>query len=89
MKDGTKKEGEPMTNQNFDFEEFVRCWKAPCVARTDEALIAFAGGVLPSARRMANLDSLGQGVPGRFRVGRCVAYPVRELVEWMKKRSLS
>jgi hypothetical protein len=71
---------------DFDFQEFAQRWKAPAVARTDEALAAFSGGTLPKARTMANLDSLGKGPKGRFRVGRCVAYPVSSLLRWMAER---
>lgn len=67
-------------------EEMGLRWKAPVVARTDDALSRFSGGALPSARRMANLDSLGSGPANRFRIGKMVVYPVGDLIDWMKAR---
>lgn len=43
------------------------------------------GGLL-HGRTMANLDSLGLGIPGRLLIGkRKVAYPVQAVVEYLKK----
>ena len=43
------------------------------------------GGLL-DRRTMANLDSLGKGIPGRITSGRKVAYPVQAVVEFLIKR---
>lgn len=69
--------------QTFDFSELEKKWPSALVARTDVG--PFSGGVL-HPRTMANVDSLGQGPPS-VRIGRSVAYPVRPLIEWMRKRS--
>jgi hypothetical protein len=58
-------------------------WPSAFVARTE--IRAFSGGVL-SEKYLANLDSQGAGPPGRFKCGRKVAYPVTELVEWLRNR---
>jgi hypothetical protein len=46
------------------------------------------GGVI-SAKRMANLDSLGEG-PKRLRIGRKVAYrtEAEDLLEWLEGRAM-
>lgn len=66
------------------FQEMIDKWKSPIVARTEVAV--FSGGLL-NEKTMANSDSLGVGVAGRFRVGRKVCYPVKNLVEWLENRS--
>lgn len=59
-------------------------WKSPIVARTEIGV--FSGGLLKE-KSMANADSLGVGVAGRFRVGRKVVYPVAEVIKWLEARS--
>lgn len=68
----------------FDFQEFARKWPAPVVARSE--LPKFSGGVLNS-RTEANRDSLGIGIPGRFRVGRKICYPVESVIAYMRERA--
>jgi hypothetical protein len=41
---------------------------------------------LISPKYAANLDSLGTGIKGRFRVGRQIAYPVDSVVEFLESR---
>ena len=43
------------------------------------------GGLL-HGRTMANLDSLGEGIPGRISIGRKVAYPVESVVEFLQAK---
>ena len=43
------------------------------------------GGVI-SSKRLANLDSLGQG-PKRMRIGRKVVYRTTDLLDWLETRS--
>jgi predicted DNA-binding transcriptional regulator AlpA len=43
------------------------------------------GGII-SSKRLANLDSLGEG-PKRMRVGRKVAYFTEDLLEWLAQRT--
>jgi hypothetical protein len=38
-------------------------------------------------RTVANLDSLGKGINGRFRCGRAVVYPVKEVVQFIQART--
>lgn len=45
----------------------------------------FTGGAI-RARNLANLDSLGKGVPGAFKLGRRQCYPVENLVQWLIDR---
>lgn len=42
-----------------------------------------------SERTLANLDSQGKGIPGRFLVGNKVLYPLPQVVEWLKKRTIA
>lgn len=79
-------ENEKANTANFDLNELADKWSSKIVARTDQALRDFSGGTLPGARRMANLDSTGEGPP-RIRIGKTVAYPVDTLIDWMKTRS--
>ena len=58
-------------------------WSAPIVARSE--IKKFTGGAL-SGRTVANLDSLGQGPEGRFRLGRKTVYPKGKLIEWLEHR---
>ncbi len=59
-------------------------WPAPFVARS--AMAKFTGGAY-SPKTMSNLDSLGKGPSGRFRLGLQVVYPVNELCDWLIERS--
>jgi predicted DNA-binding transcriptional regulator AlpA len=43
------------------------------------------GGII-SSKRLANLDSLGEG-PKRMRVGRKIAYLTEDLLEWIESRT--
>lgn len=66
------------------YDELAARWSSPVVARKE--VNRFSGGIL-NPRTLANLDSLGQGPTGKFQVGpRQVAYPVRELIDWMRER---
>lgn len=58
--------------------------KYPCgVPRRD--IGSATGGILHS-RTCANEDSLGNGVPGRFRVGRLTVYPVPGVIQKIKSK---
>ncbi len=41
---------------------------------------------LYSAGYLANLDSKGIGVPGAFKIGRQVCYPIESLINWLLER---
>jgi predicted DNA-binding transcriptional regulator AlpA len=43
------------------------------------------GGII-SSKRLANLDSLGEG-PKRMRIGRKIAYLTEDLLEWIESRT--
>ena len=49
--------------------------------------IGKATGNLLHPRTVANLDSLGKGISGRFRCGRSVVYPVKEVVQFIQART--
>jgi hypothetical protein len=68
----------------IDLKQLKEKWPSPVVARTE--IKTFTGGII-SEKYMANLDSQGAGPDGRFKIGRKVAYPVNELVEWLEGRS--
>lgn len=55
----------------------------PIIAR--EQVGKLLGGVI-SPKRLANLDSLGEG-PKRCRIGRKVAYPTMDLLIWLESRT--
>ena len=57
--------------------------KSPFVTRKEVPIIT--GGLI-AAGTLANLDSLGEGVPGAFRVGRQICYPVDSLCDWLIAR---
>jgi hypothetical protein len=46
---------------------------------------AFTGGLYKSAY-MANLDCVGEGPGGAFKIGRQVVYPLANLTEWLIAR---
>jgi len=66
------------------FKEMVSKWSSAVVARTEIAV--FSGGMMKE-KYAANLDSAGLGCPGRFRVGRKICYPAKNLAEWLESRS--
>jgi len=49
--------------------------------------IGNATGHLLHPRTQANLDCLGIGIKGRFRCGRVVVYPVKEVVQFIQART--
>jgi predicted DNA-binding transcriptional regulator AlpA len=55
----------------------------PMIAR--DHVEQLLGGVI-SAKRLANLDSLGEG-PKRMRIGKKVVYRTEDLLEWLEQRS--
>jgi hypothetical protein len=69
----------------FDLTTLADNWPSPLVARNQQQLDKFSGGIL-NARTLANEDSLGTGPKGRVKCGRKIAYPVMSLVDWMKAK---
>jgi phage terminase Nu1 subunit (DNA packaging protein) len=71
-------------NLNEHFDLLKKAWPSAWVARSE--IGRFSGGVI-SARYMANLDSRGQGIKERLRIGRKVVYPVDNLISWLQKKA--
>lgn len=69
---------------DIDLSDLVRSWPSPFVARKESD--RFSGGTV-SPKYMANLDSMGKGPQGRFRIGRQIVYPVSEFVRWLESRA--
>lgn len=67
-----------------NLQAMVEAWPSPIVSRTE--VKAFSGGLL-NEKTMANYDSVGVGVPGRFRVGRKICYDTQKLASWLEARS--
>ncbi len=44
------------------------------------------GGII-SAKRLANLDSIGEGPKRRMRIGRKIAYRTEDLLDWLDART--
>jgi hypothetical protein len=59
-------------------------WPSAYIARSE--IKNFTGGVI-SKKYLANLDSAGKGPEGRIKIGRKVAYPVRNLIAWLESRA--
>lgn len=72
-----------MAEQNFNLMDLAE--KLPPIMSRDR-IEKHLGGII-SAKRLANLDSLGDGPPIRVRVGRKVAYPTRDFLAWLIGRS--
>ena len=70
--------------KHADLSSLRKSWPSPFVARQE--IKNFSGGIT-SAKYIANLDSQGLGPPGRIKIGRKVAYPIDNLIEWLESRS--
>lgn len=70
--------------KEIDLSSLTTNWPSSYVARC--SISEFTGGGI-TPKRMANLDSLGEGPSGAIRCGRKVLYPVKNLVRWLEKRS--
>ena len=66
-----------------DFTQIIKSNPAGYILRTN--LSEKTGGLL-HGRTMANLDSMGEGIPGRISIGRKVAYPVESVVQYLQSR---
>jgi hypothetical protein len=66
------------------FQLMADKWPSPFVARQE--VERFTGGIINS-KYLANLDSQNLGPKGRIRVGRKIAYPVSEFIQWLESRS--
>ncbi len=66
------------------YQKLRNQWDSSIVSR--DQIERFTGGAI-TAKRMANLDSLGEGPDGRMRVGRKVVYRVDKFIEWLESRT--
>lgn len=67
-----------------DFSQILSNNPSGYILRTN---LSKATGGLLHGRTMANLDSLGIGIPGRITIGhRKVAYPVQSVVEYLQSK---
>ena len=64
-------------------EEMAQRWGSNVVARKE--IERYTGGAI-TAKTAANLDSMGTGCPGRFRLGGAVVYPTINMTPWLKSR---
>jgi hypothetical protein len=58
-------------------------------AALSRAEVARRSGGAVSEKTLANLDSLGRGIPNRFRLGSKVMYETKSTIEWLKSRVAS
>ena len=65
------------------FDKMKARWPSAAVAQTK--LGQFSGGLI-NPRTLANLNSLGCGPDGKYRLGRKVFYDVDTLIVWMRDR---
>lgn len=75
-----------MSDVQTVFDKMLNSWPAEIVARSEVA--KFTGGAL-NPRTLANLDSLGKGPEGRFKMGRKNVYDKQALVDWLVSRTIS
>jgi len=47
-----------------------------------------ATGSILHPRTAANLDCLGKGIQGRFKIGRNTIYPVQDVIEFIKSKTI-
>lgn len=60
-------------------------WPSAVVARTE--IKQFTGGAI-STGYLSNLDCKGEGIPGKFYVGKKVVYPVEEVAKWLLSKNI-
>ena len=65
------------------FDKMKDRWPSAVVAQI--MVGEFSGGLL-NPRTLANLNSLGMGPKGKYRIGRKVFYDLDKLVEWLRDR---
>lgn len=71
-----------MTERTIDLSALSE--KLPPIISRDK-IEKHLGGIITS-KRIANLDSLGEGPP-RIRIGRKIAYQTDLLLDWLQRRS--
>jgi len=69
--------------QTPTFTTMAENWPSPWIARHE--VRNFTGGII-DPKYLANLDCQGKGPAGRIRIGRKIAYPVDQFVQWLEDR---
>ncbi len=71
------------TQNKPDFTQIIKNNPSGYILRKN--LTKQTGGLL-HGRTMANLDSLGEGIPGKISIGRKIAYSVESVVEYLQSK---
>ena len=74
-----------MHNENL-LSDMADKWPSKWISR--QSIGEFSGGIL-NPRTMANFDTRGLGPEGRVRIGKKVAYPVKEVIRWLEKKAVA
>ena len=70
--------------KNDIFDDMVRAWGSPVVARREAK--KFSGGIADT-KALANADCEGRGPKGKFNCGRFAVYPAESLAAWLRAKS--
>ena len=74
----------PTPLQRPDLSALADSWQSPLIARDN--VERFTGGII-TQKYIANLDSRGLGPKGRVKIGRKIAYPVKQFLTWLESRA--
>ena len=70
--------------KNIYINTILANWKSPYISR--EKFCELTGGMI-SQKSLRNLDSIGEGIPGKIRVSaKRVVYPVENALAWLNAR---
>jgi len=75
-----------MRNEKLLLSNMADKWPSNWVCR--QAIEQFTGGII-NPRSLANWDCKGKGPKGRVRIGKKVAYPVKEVIRWLEKKAVA
>lgn len=67
----------------MNIKNIFRNWRSPFITR--DQLYEVTGGLI-HPRTIRNLDSLGKGIKGKFKIGRKVAYPIEEVINYLENK---
>ena len=81
-----KQERTPEQDRIFDLIEQMFHDAPPSIPR-QEVCRRMSNAITP--KTIANNDSLGTGIAGRFYCGRKALYPTANVIEWLKNRTTS
>jgi hypothetical protein len=69
----------------MNFKELFKDWRSPYISR--DQIYTVTGGVV-TQKTLRNLDSMGEGIPGKTRVSfKKVMYPVESVIAWLEERA--